>query len=237
MADMPKTDDAIAAALRGISTATATTIMFKKGIRRVAIRGAAPLGQGQGRVAGKAFTMRFVPAREDLSNPSAWSNPVSTRKAVEEVPAGAFVVIDAMGCHDSGVFGDILCARLHVRGAVGAVTDGAMRDLAGIREAGLPVWAGGGSAPPAASALTFVGWQEPVACGTVAVFPGEWILADDDGAIVIPAACLEDVLKAGAEQEALEQWIVQQVAEGHSLDGLYPPSEATLQRYRSETGQ
>ncbi|MGI9401487.1 MAG: ribonuclease activity regulator RraA, partial [Rhizobiaceae bacterium] len=131
--------------LKNVSTATLTTILLKKGLRNVWIRGAMPLGSNQPRIVGPAFTMRFVPSREDLATPASWSSPTSTRAAIEEMPAGCVAVVDAMGIQDAGIFGDILCARMHKRSVAGLVTDGVIRDKAGVMDSGLPVWCKGTS--------------------------------------------------------------------------------------------
>ena len=221
------------AGLAGVSTATITMVLLKHGLRNVWLRGARPLAPGQPRRAGRAFTMRFLPAREDLATPASLASGRSTRAAIEEMPAGSIVVVDAMGMQDAGVFGDILCARMKVRGVAAIVTDGAMRDVAGVLGTGLPVWCQGVAAPPSVCGLTFVGWQEPVACGGVAVFPGDVIVADDDGAVVIPTALVGPVIAAGAEQERLEAWIMAEVARGVPLLGLYPPDAETRNRYEA----
>ncbi|RWX60416.1 ribonuclease activity regulator RraA, partial [Mesorhizobium sp. M4B.F.Ca.ET.089.01.1.1] len=119
-------------ALKGISTATITTILLKKGLRNIWMRGAKPLLPGQPRIAGPAFTLRFVPAREDLATPASWASPISTRAAIEDMPPGCVVVADAMGVTDAGIFGDILCARMVKRGVAALVTDGVMRDVDGV---------------------------------------------------------------------------------------------------------
>ncbi len=152
------------------------------------MRGTSPLRPGQPRLAGPAFTLRFVPAREDLATPASWASPISTRAAIEAMPEGAVAVADAMGVMDAGIFGDILCARMVKRGVAGLVTDGAVRDIAGVLATGLAVWCKGVAAPPSVAGLTFVGWQEPIACGGVAIFPDDLVLADGDGAVVVPAA-------------------------------------------------
>ena len=149
-----------------------------------------------------------MPAREDLATPESWASPSSTRAAIEEMPEGCIAVVDAMGVTDAGIFGDILCARMRQRQVAALVTDGAVRDLAGVRGVGLPVWCGGIAAPPSVAGLTFVGWQEPIGCGGVAVFPDDVIVADEDGAVVIPAALLDEVLAAGPEQERFEAWVM-----------------------------
>jgi len=217
--------------LSKVTTATLTTILLKKGLRNVWIRGATPLRPGQARVVGPAFTFRFVPAREDLATPASWGSPISTRAAIEAMPEGAFAVIDAMGIADAGVFGDILCARMARRGAAGLVTDGVVRDLAGVLGTGLPVWARGAAAPPSVAGLTFVGWEETVGCGGVCVVPGDVIVADQDGAVVIPAALLDDVVREAPEQERMEAWIVSEIERGEKLPGLYPMNAETKARY------
>lgn len=223
----------IRAALEGVSTATLTTVLLKKGLRNVWMRGAAPLAKGQGRRVGEAFTLRFVPAREDLATPASWSSPISTRAAIEAMPEGCIAVADAMGVTDAGIFGDILAARMARRGVAGLVTDGVMRDVAGVLPTGLPVWCRGVAAPPSVAGLTFVNWQEPIGCGGVAVFPGDTVVADDDGAVVIPAALLEGAVTDAVEQERMEAWIMEEVGRGVPLPGLYPMNAETKARYEA----
>lgn len=220
-----------AEAFRAITTATLTTVLLKKGLRNVWVRGAFPLRAGQERVAGPAFTLRFVPAREDLATPASWSAPISTRTAIEAMPEGSIAVIDAGGCTDAGVFGDILCERMRVRNVAALVTDGVVRDLDGVDATTLPVWARGAAAPPSVAGLTFVNWNEPVGCGGVAIFPGDFIVADRDGAVVIPAALIDEVLAEAIEQEALEAWIIDEVRAGAELPGLYPANAENRARY------
>src|SRR5215203_4963902 len=206
------------ATLSGVSTATITTVLLKKGLRNIWMRGTKPLRPGQPRLVGRAFTLRFVPAREDLATPESWSSPISTRAAIEAMPDGCIAVVDAMGCTDAGIFGDILCARMAKRGVAALITDGVVRDLAGVLGTGLPVWCGGAAAPPSVAGLTFVNWQEPIGCGGVAVFPN-------------------DVVEAAAEQEALEGWIMGEVEKGAALPGLYPPNAENKARYEASRGK
>jgi regulator of RNase E activity RraA len=147
------------------------------------------------------------------------------------MPDGCIAVVDAMGVTDAGIFGDILCSRMHKRGVAGLVTDGVVRDVEGVLQSKLPVWCQGTAAPPSVASLTFVGWQEPIACGGVAVFPNDVIVIDQDGAVVIPAAMVDEVVAASVEQEQLEGWIMNEVNNGASLPGLYPPNEANKARY------
>ena len=226
-------DPAVTQTLSGISTATLTTVLLKQGLRNVWMRGTRPLGADQPRIVGRAFTMRFVPAREDLATPESWASPRSTRVAIEDMPPGCIAVVDAMGVTDAGIFGDILCRRMWKRGVAGLVTDGVVRDGAGVLASELPVWCQGVAAPASVTGLTFVNWQEPIACGGVAVFPDDVVVVDGDGAVVIPAALLEEVVAIATEQERLEEWIMQQVEGGTPLPGLYPPNAETTARYEA----
>ena len=219
--------------LSQVTSATITTILLKKGLRNIWLRGTRPLAPGQPRVVGRAFTLRFVPAREDLATPASWGSPISTRAAIEAMPSGCIAVVGAMGVTDAGIFGDILCARMQKRGVAALVTDGVVRDLAGVLGTGLPVWCQGTAAPPSVAGLTFVGWQEPIDCGGVAVFPNDIILVDQDGAVLIPAALLDDVVDAAVEQERFEGWLMTEVGRGVPLPGLYPPDARTQARYQA----
>jgi regulator of RNase E activity RraA len=227
---MPLGQDA-KATLEQVSTATITTILLKKGLRNVWMRGPRPLQPEQPRIVGSAFTLRFVPAREDLATPASWSSPTSTRAAIEEMPAGCIAVAGAMGVTDAGIFGDILCARMAKRQVAALVTDGVVRDVVGVKATGLPVWCQGGAAPPSGASLTFGGWQQPIGCGGIAVMPDDIVVLDADGAVVIPQALLDDVLKEAPEQERMENWIQSEVEKGVPLPGLYPMNEETKARY------
>ena len=229
-------DKAIADALRATTTATLTTVLLKKGIRRCWMNGPMPLFNAGERVVGRAFTLRFVPAREDLATPESWSSPRSTRAAIEDMPEGCIAVVDAMGVQDAGIFGDILTARMRKRGVAALVTDGVVRDGEGVDGTGLPVWCTGVAAPASVAGLTFVGWQEPVGCGGVAVYPDDVVVADGDGAVLIPQALVAEVAKAAVDQERLEMWIMREIEKGVPLPGLYPPNAETRARYEAETG-
>lgn len=226
-------DATLLAKLIAASTGTLSTVLLKRGLRNVWLRGPRPIRTGQARVAGPAFTLRFVPAREDLATPASWASPISTRAAIEDMPAGSVVVADSMGVLDAGIFGDILCARMVKRQVAALVSDGVIRDQVGVLATGLPLWCAGAAAPPSVAGLTFVGWQEPVACGGVAIFPGDLIVADDDGALVVPRAIASEVADAAIAQEQLEQWIMNEVQAGASLPGLYPPNKDNQARYEA----
>jgi regulator of RNase E activity RraA len=217
--------------LESISTATLTTVLLRKGLRNVWLRGAFPRQPGQKRVVGPAFTLRFVPAREDMATPASWASPISTRAAIEAMEEGVIAVADAGGVTDAGIFGDILCARMAKRKVGALITDGVLRDMEGVLATGLPVWCAGAAAPPSVAGLTFVNWQEPIGCGGVAIFPSDIIVADGDGAVVIPQALLAEVTELAAEQELQESWIMGEVEKGTPLPGLYPPNEENKARY------
>ena len=226
-------DPQIKAALEGVSTATLTTVLLKKGLRNVWMRGTKPIREGQPRIVGRAFTLRFVPAREDLATPESWSSPISTRAAIEAMPPGCIAVVDSMGVQDAGIFGDILCQRMQKRGVAALITDGVVRDIAGVLGTNLPVWCNGAAAPPSVAGLTFVAWDQPIGCGGVAVFPGDVVVVDQDGAVLIPQAMLEAVVEAAVEQERQETWIMGEVERGASLPGLYPPNAENKARYEA----
>src|SRR6202165_5079221 len=148
--------------LRKVTTATITTMLLKKGIRRCWMNGPKPLVPGGERLVGPAFTLRFVPAREDLATPESWGKPISTRAAIEDMPEGCVAVADAMGVTTAGIFGDILVMRMAPPGRTALVADGVIRDKAGVLAAGLPVWCAGTAAPASVNGLPFVGWNEPI---------------------------------------------------------------------------
>src|SRR5499426_2646941 len=217
--------------LRNVTTGTITTMLLKKGIRHSWMNGAMPFGFSGKREVGPAFTLRFVPVRADLATPESWSKPISTRGAIEAMPEGCIAVADAMGVTTAGIFGDILTMRMMKRNVAALVTDGVIRDKAGVLASKLPTWCAGTAAPASVNGLTFVGWQEPIGCGGCAVFPGDVIVCDDDGAVVIPQDLLAFVAEEGAEHERMESFIVAEVERGAKLPGLYPMNEGTKARY------
>jgi len=195
------------------------------------MNGPKPLVANGARLVGPAFTLRFVPVREDLATPESWSKPISTRGAIEAMPEGCIAVADAMGIASAGIFGDILTMRMMKRGVTALVTDGVVRDKAGVVVSKLPVWCAGDATPASVNGLTFVGWQEPIGCGGCAVFPGDVIVCDDDGAVVIPQDLVAFVAEEGAEHESMESWIVSEVERGAKLPGLYPMNDEAKARY------
>ena len=225
-------DPSVAGQLRQVSTATLTMVLLKRGVRTSWLRGVGALSAMDERVVGPAFTIRFVPGREDLSQPESYAKSPSFRDAIEAAPAGSVVVIDGRGNTLGATLGDILVARLAYKGVAAAVTDAPVRDADEIRKFPLPVLCAGVAAPPSIVGLAFAGFDEVIGCGGVAVCPGDVLVCDNDGAVVIPAAMAAEVAEAGIEQERFERFVQQRVAEGASVVGLYPPDDGTLEDYR-----
>jgi len=222
----------VAEQLRRVSTATLTMVLLKRGLRTSWLRGVAPLTPMGGRVVGPAFTIRFVPGREDLSQPESYAKSPSFRDAIEAATAGSVVVIDGRGNTLGATLGDILVARLAKKGVLAAVTDAPVRDADEIAKLPLAVLCAGAAAPPSIVGLSFAGYDEIIGCGGVAVCPGDILVCDNDGAVVIPASMAADVAEAGVEQERFERFVQRRIAEGASVVGLYPPDDATREEYQ-----
>lgn len=214
--------------LRLVSTATLTTQLFKRGLRNAFMQGVRPLGQYNGNLVGPAFTLRNIPAREDVDNVSVFSNPEHPqRQAIEITPAGHVLVIDCRGDTGAACAGQILVTRLMKRGVAGLVGDGGIRDAGPIGEMPFPVFCAGPSAPLNLARHHAVESNVPIGCGGVAVYPGDIIVGDRDGVAVIPSSMADDVARDAAEQEELEEFLLERVADGAALPGTYPPNEAT----------
>jgi regulator of RNase E activity RraA len=225
-------DASTAEQLRRVSTATLTMVLLKRGVRTSWLRGVTPLTALDGRLVGPAFTIRFVPGREDLSQSDSYAKSPSFRDAIEAAPAGSVVVIDGRGNTLGATLGDILVARLAKRGVVAAVTDAPVRDGDEIRKLPLAVLCAGVAAPPSIVGLSFAGYDEIIGCGGVAICPRDIMVCDNDGAVVIPAAMAADVAEAGVEQERFERFVQRRIGEGASVVGLYPPDESTRGDYQ-----
>ena len=209
------------ATLTRVTTDSIAGVLLKMGLRNQWVRGAMPLKLETPRTVGRAFTMRFIPVREDVRGAVPKKLPVN-RDAVEAMPPGCIAVADARGTMAAATFGDIVVARMAKRGVAGIVTDGAVRDRNGLMAIGLPIWTVGITAPPPATHLMLVEWQAPVGCGGVAVFPDDIIVADVDGVIVVPSALAPEIAAAGLEQERLDEWQMEQIKRGVSLSALAP---------------
>ena len=227
-------DPEIKSRLRHVSTATVSLQLLKRGIRRVAMAGVKPLLAGQERLVGPAYTLRFLPLREDLADPSVLAAPgYGPRQVIEEAPADAVLVIEARGVTTAGVVGDILAARLKYRGVAGLVTDGAVRDGAGVAATGLAVWCAGSAAPASLGEHVGGDVQVAIGCGNVTVVPDDIIVADADGVVVVPAALAGEIASAALDQECFEAWVQSKVAAGKPTIGLYPPNTETQAEYEA----
>ena len=179
-----------------------------------------------------AFTLRNIPSREDIDVLELFANPeYAQRKCVETIPAGYVLVQDCRGERGSASFGSILTQRLQVRGVAGMVSDGPVRDSVTIAALGLPVFCAGASAPPNLLRHHAIDIDVPIGCGGVAVFPGDVIVGDTDGVVVIPHEMAADVAQAAVEQEHLEEFLTERIRDGAALPGTYPPNEATRAAY------
>ena len=217
------------------SAATVTTLLLKEhGLRNTAIRGVRANDPPNCRFTGRAVTLRYLPLRDDLLPAQSLSNPDALmHRLLDRVGPGDVLVIDALAREDCGILGDVICARLTSKGVAGVVCDGAMRDVAEIRGLGLPLFCRTGTPPPSFVQLMLQDLDVPIACGGVSVFPGDAIVADEDGVAVCPAHLAAAILPAAAEQDRVESYIRGRVLRGEPLRGLYPPNPATVAAYRA----
>ena len=214
------------------STATVSMQMLKRGFRNTAVNGVRPLNPGATRLVGPAFTLRYIPGREDLDLPPKPSDPpTAQRAAIEDTPAGAVLVISTEGSVKAGTLGDILALRLKVRGVAGVLSDGAMRDTPVIGRMDFPVYCTAAAAPPSMNSLHAVEVQTPVGICGVPVYPGDVIVADEDGAIVVPRHLADEVARDSFEQERLEKFVAIRIAQGREIPGTYPPNDRTTADY------
>jgi regulator of RNase E activity RraA len=220
--------------MRRVTTATLTTQLFKRGLRNRFMRGVRPLGAYGANLVGPAFTLRNIPAREDLDVVEGFANPEHPqRKAVETVPAGHVLVVDCRGETGAASGGEILTTRMVVRGVAGLVSDGGIRDSAAIALLPMPVFCAGPAAPLNLVAHHATELQVPIGCGGVAVYPGDLIVGDADGIVVVPAHLAEDVARDADEQEKMESWLLGRIQAGAALPGTYPPNAATRAAYEA----
>jgi len=220
------------AKLARVSTATLTTQLFKRGLRNVFVQGVRRMSKGGPNLVGPAFTLRNIPAREDLDVMSVFENPEHPqRKSIEITPAGHVLVIDCRRDTRAASAGDILIKRLEMRGVAGLVSDGCVRDSAGVAEGSFPVYCAGGSAPLNLAVHHAVDYNVPISCGGVPVYPGDIIVGDAEGIVVVPAHLADEVANDAAEQELLEVFILEEIAGGRALPGTYPANAETRARF------
>lgn len=212
--------------LMGVSAATLCTALFKRGLRNQFIQDVQPLAQGKPNMVGPAFTLRYIPAREDL-NPITVFNDRShpQRKAVEECPPGAVFVIDSRKNPRAASAGSILVTRLMRRGVAGIVTDGGFRDAPEIAKLAIPSYHQRPSAPTNLTLHQALDINVPIGCGDAPVWPGDIVVGDGEGVVVIPAAIADEIAAEAHEMTAFEDFVTDKVNEGQSILGLYPPTD------------
>ncbi|BBK31545.1 regulator of RNase E activity RraA [Stella humosa] len=215
------------------STATITMQLLKRGFRGLAINGVRPMNPAAARFAGPAVTLRYIPGREDICQAPKPTDPDSAQRiAIEGTPAGHVLVIGTEREIRAGTLGDILAWRLKMRGIAAVVSDGAMRDAPVMAGIDLPIFAAANAAPASMTNLHPVEVQVPIGCGGVPVFPGDALVGDLDGVVVIPRHLVEEVARDSAEQERMERFVQREVRRGRAIGGLYPPDDATKAQYR-----
>lgn len=215
------------AKLEQVSVATLATALYKRGLRHQVIQGVHPVGRKGRNMVGPAFTLRYMPAREDRNQLSEFRNPEHPQRvAVETCPAGAVLVMDSRKQADAASAGDILVTRLMVRGVAGVVTDGGFRDAAVIAGLNIPAYHTRPSSPTNLTNNEAIALNEPIGCGDAPVFPGDIIVGDDDCVIVIPAHLSQEVAAEALEMTAYEDFVVERVKDGQSIIGLYPCTQA-----------
>lgn len=215
--------------LMGVSTATLCTALFKRGLRHQFIQDVRPLNPGLPNMVGPAYTLRYMPAREDLNDIAVFKNRAHPqRKAVEECPPGAVLVIDSRKDARAASAGGILVARLMVRGVAGVVTDGGFRDSPDIARYTMPAYHQRPSAPTNLTLHQAIAINEPIGCGDAPVFPGDIVVGDAEGVIVIPAHLADEIAAEAVEMTVFEDYVQEQVLAGRSVLGLYPPTDADV---------
>jgi regulator of RNase E activity RraA len=238
-APSPPLPEALREQLGQVSTATLTSVLLKLGLRNTFMTDVRPLVPGT-RLVGQAYTLRYIPMREDLDGDALdgrfdnLTNP--QRIGIERIAAGDVLVIDARGDVRAGTIGNILVTRMARRGGAGLVTDGAFRDAAGIAATGLPAYCRNTHAATNVTLHHPVDVQLPVACGGVAVFPGDALVGDGDGVIVVPRHLAEEAASRALEQERRERFILGKVQGGASILGVYPPNAETLAEFERSKG-
>jgi regulator of RNase E activity RraA len=216
--------------LKAVSVATLTTALFKRGLRNQFIQDVHPLNPDAGPMAGEAFTLRYIPAREDLNPITVFKDRAHPqRKAVEECPPGAVMVIDSRKNARAASAGSILVARLMKRGVSGIVTDGGFRDSPEIAKLAIPAYHHRPAAPTNLTQHQAIDINVPIGCGDAPVFPGDVIVGDGEGVVVIPAHLADEIADEAVEMTAFEDFVTEEVMKGRSILGLYPPTDERVQ--------
>ena len=220
--------------LESTSTASIATLLYKRGLRNQFIQNVSRLGTAGRRMVGPVFTLRYIPAREDLNPIEVFRDPDHPqRRAVEEIPAGHVLVMDCRQDASAASAGSILMTRLEIRGCAGVVTDGGLRDADEIANLDMPSFCAKPSAPTNLTKHQALDLNVAIGCGGVAVFPGDIAVGDGDGVIIIPAELADEIAAEAKGMETYEAWVVEQVKSGASIIGLYPMNEETRARFEA----
>ena len=223
---MTKLSDETRRKLKSVATATLTTTLFKRGLRNQFLQDVHPINAAAGPMVGEAFTLRYIPAREDLNTLAVFQNHAHPqRRAIEECPAGAVLVIDSRKDARAASAGSILVTRLIKRGVAGIVTDGGFRDTPEIARLAFPAYHQRPSAPTNLTRHQAIDLNVPIGCGDVPVFPGDVVVGDGEGVVVIPAHLAAEIADEAVEMTAFEDFVTEEVQKGRSIFGLYPATE------------
>ncbi|RST87590.1 ribonuclease activity regulator RraA [Aquibium carbonis] len=227
--------DETRARLSKVSTASVATALFKRGLRNQFIQGVAPVSRKPFNMVGQAFTLRYIPAREDRNPLTVFRDADHPQRvAIETCPPGQVLVMDARKDTRAATAGSILITRLALRGAAGVVSDGGFRDVAGIGALDMPAYCARASAPTNLTLHEALDIDVPIACGDVAVFPGDVLVGDGDGVMVIPAHLADEIAVECTEMETFEDFVLEEVCAGAVVIGLYPPTLEENQRKFAE---
>lgn len=214
------------------SSATLSTLLVKRGLRNTALRGVRPLRPGLPPMVGPAFTLRYIPAREDIDAYGSGGDPANLqRQAIEVSPTGHVFIIDCRNDPDIAGIGSILARRLHERGLTGIVLDGGVRDTTSIAGFDIPCYCAGPAVPPNYAGHHAADINGPISCGGVAVYPGDIVFGDSEAVIIVPRHMADDLAAEGAAMEHRERFLITEIEFGRSIAGVYPPNAETLARY------
>ncbi len=238
MLEVEPLDPQVTELLSGVSTATLTAELFTHGLRNTFLSGIRPLNPAAARFVGEAFTLRYIPAREDLDVVEGFADPEHPqRRAIESLSSGQVLVVDCRGETGAGTVGNILVTRMMRRGAVALVTDGSVRDSPVIARMDFPVFCAGGAAPLSLTVHHAMDFQLPIGCGGVAVFPGDILVGDEEGVVVVPRHLAPLIAESAVAEEELERFLLTKIEQGAALPGTYPPDEKTQEAYRKHREQ
>ena len=221
-------------ALAKVGTSTLTGVLNRRGLRSMTLYDVWPLRPEQPRMVGIAFTMRFIPSREDKDGPNSTNRSTVQPQAMEECPPGHVLMIDSRGDSRAASAGDLYVGRLKARGAAGIVTDGGFRDTDGVFKTGLPAYHRRPSSPPSPIAHRPVDLNLPIACGGVAVYPGDIVVGDAEGVVIVPRHVADKVAEEAGRMTMFEDWVENRVRNGASTFGLYPPDAETRAAFEAE---